>query len=273
MEPQAHRYNSPNLMRAAFFSLTLTLGGFLALEQLVKGSVSNFIQVSLIMCFVFVIELYTSWQYYDALQLNAHERPQRKTLLIHHLLLPISTYLSVLTFAYFNRNTGLEVALLVLSFILFTILFVNIRAYYLYKKDLQLHTNYIYDIVKLLLFFCASDTIFNLINNQLRLTILLIPLVTGGLVLLLTMRYEKLELKSLNLIGIITFLLTLIAVICIVVLNLTPIQSSLISFLSFYLSTAALHHYFERDLNLNLIVEYLSIIIIAILLVYGVNVG
>lgn len=273
MEPQAHRYNSPNLLRAAFFSLTLTLGGFLALEQLVKGSVTNFIQVSLIMCLIFVIELYTSWQYFDALQLNAHERPQRKTLLIHHLILPVTTYLSVLSFAYFNRNTGLEVALLGLSFILFTILFVNIRAYYLYKKDLLLHTNYIYDIVKLLLFFCASDTIFNVINNQYRLAILLIPLVTGGLVLLLTMRYEKLELKSLNLIAFITFLLTLIAILCITALNLTPIQSSLITFLGFYLSTAALHHYFEHDLNASLVIEYLTIIIIAILLVYGANIG
>lgn len=257
--------------RAFFFALTVILGALLGLEQLSRGNTPGFIQVTVVVCAVFFIEFVTSWQYYGSPKLTEVDRQTNQNVFWHHLVLPITTYLSIVLFTYFNRNPNLQVILLSLGLFMFTVLFVNIRAHYMHRNSLQKQTNYIYDIIKLVLFFCVTDSLINLSANINPALLLAIPILSTVLMLLISARYERLEMKAIIFAGLLSVFVGLIVFICALWFEINAVQTSLVAFITFYLCLAGLHHYFERDLSLKLALEYVAIVLIALALVQGMN--
>ncbi|MBL8014699.1 MAG: hypothetical protein JNK26_00745 [Candidatus Doudnabacteria bacterium] len=255
------------ISRGFIFGATLILGAFLSVEQLDDGNVNNFLELCLIMVGVLFIEIFTSNQ----LRTKPLIEPSSKQdVFLHHILLPSTTYLSILGFTYFNRQTEIRLIVMSLGLFMFTVLFINIRAHYLSNMVLYTNTNYIYDVLKLLLFFLASNTVFHLVASFGGFLFLIFPLVVFGLTLLFVVRYEKLDWFGMRYIFALPVIITLVALSGLIT-GITPIQNTLVTFLSFYLGLAILHHILHRDMNKTLLLEYLVIFAIALVTVYSMN--
>ncbi len=263
--------------QSLFYAVTIVLGMTLALSELDQGRTANFLRFSVVVLLAFVIELYLSWtersRQVKQTQIPRFDRISYQSQLLHHAFLPVIAYLSILGFAYFNRQFHLRVTILGLAFVVFTILFINIRAYYAHTLKVLESTHFIYDIIKLVIFFCACDTLLNIsiTYNLGILGILGIAFLSIGLLLLMLIRYNRLELLALLLVIALSAIIGGLTFFMLSQGRFNAMQMAFISFLSFYVSSAALHHEMDHDLTWTILLEYVAILIIAISLVYGIN--
>lgn len=256
-----------SIFRAFVFAATLVLGAFLSVEHLINHREFNFLQVSLLMFVVFGIEVFTNRRIQVRPLVPANIRNDA---LLHHLLLPILTYLSLVGFTYFNRQLEVRALFLAIGLIMFTLLFINVRAHYTQHTLISATTNYVYDLLKLLLFFLATNSFLNSTMAFGHWLFLFFPLFVIGIMALIAFRYESLERTSLRFILAATILIIFITAAGLAV-GLTVMLTSLLSFLGFYLSVAILHHLIHHDLTKNLLLEYLAVFGIAVVLIFSLG--
>lgn len=262
-------------LRAAFYALTIMLGIFLALSELDDGRVDSFRNISIVVSFVFFIEIYSGWRFrkhvLSQTSINRIEDYSPLVQFIHHLLLPMGLYFSILLFGYFNSQPHLRLSILVIAFVSLSILFANIRAYYLYKVQLLHQTNYIYDITKFLIFFCVAQALYsyNQLNPSIALVAGTLTLLAFALINLMLVRYQKLETKGIVATLLVSFLVTASSVIMLKLSPANPLQMSFVSILSFYIASALIHHKMDRSLSISIIFEYIVVLLLSIGLLIG----
>jgi hypothetical protein len=263
--------------QALFYASTVILGILLALSELDQGRVDNFLRFGGIVLAVLAVELYLGWaghsRHSQQIKIPHIDQVSNQSKFLHHMLLPLITYLSIIGFAYFNRQAHLRFPILLIALFIFTILFINIRAYYSHTIKVLESTHFIYDIIKLIIFFCASDSLLHM-TQAYDLGILGplgIAALSIGLMLLMIVRYERMELVALLLVVGLSLAIGALAYFLILQGRFNPIQMSLLTFLSFYISSAALHHEMDHNLTATILIEYAAILVIAISLVYGIN--
>lgn len=261
----------PGLTRSLFYALNITLGGLLALQELYLGARQNFFLVNLAVVIIFVIELYTSRSYHRNRQILPPGVLERKDIWLHHFIVPVSAYFSLVGFTYFNRDPYIIFAMFVISLAVFTVLFTNIQAFYSNLVQLELSTHYVYDIVKLLIFFWSANLIINMVYEGYVIVSLCLPIISIGMMVLLAERYGKLERSTLNLIIQLTVVINLLAFAIVFLLGIPSLLASLGIFLIFYLGTAVVYHYMHQDLNKSLIAEYATTLVLALLLIYFIS--
>lgn len=262
-------------LRAIFYALTVVLGIFLALSELDDGRVDSFRNIAIIVSLVFVIEIYSGWRFrkhvLSQTSINRIEDYSPLVQFIHHLLLPLGLYFSILLFGYFNNQPHLRLSILIVSFISLTILFSNIRAYYLYKVQILHQTNYIYDITKFLIFFCVAQALYS--YNQLNPSIVMVSgtltLLAFALINLMLVRYQKLETRGIIVSLVASLLVTFSSVIMLKLTPTNPLQMSFVSILSFYIASALIHHKMDRSLSISIIFEYIVVLLLSIGLLIG----
>jgi hypothetical protein len=270
------KLTTPLFRQAVFYAATIVLGMAVALSELDQGHYGNFLRYSCIGVLVMVVELYLGWTEHTRKQYQSPiphiDQLSKYSKFLHHFVLPLVTYLSLVGFTYFNRQTHLRALILIGTTFLFTILFINIRAYYTHTVKVIESTHFIYDIIKLIIFFCACDAIFNMSMNF-GLGVwggVGVASISIGLMLLMIVRYNKLELLSFALVIMLSIAVGSLAVFLLVQDRFNAVQLSLMTFLTFYISSAALHHEMDHDLTWEIIVEYIAILVIAMTLLYGI---
>ncbi|MCA9379517.1 hypothetical protein KC640_03745 [Candidatus Dojkabacteria bacterium] len=263
------------LWRSMFYALTVALGLALAYDQLRFPAATKFWQINLVVLSVFVLELIINVQQHR--QLFAGQIAQatvssnRLAKLVDHFFLPILVYLSIAGFIYFNREPGIVYFVLVGAFALFTLLFANIRSFYLHYADVETLTHYVYDIIKLVLFFSALDSVFNLASGGQQGLLLLIPVLGVGLMGLLTYRYRQLHMTTLILVILLGTIVGILAITAFLFMPGMIILASLLGFVAFYFAVAILHHFIHGDLTLSITAEYIVIFVLIFLLVLGIS--
>lgn len=262
------------MWRSLFYAATVVLGLLLAYDQL-RFPASRFWQVIAVVLVVFVSEL----------AINVHQHRQlfagrivetgigssRLAKLIDHFILPIAVYVSIAGFVYFNRTTQVVYVVLIGAFVMFTLLFANIRAFYLHYSSMEVSTHYVYDIVKLISFFCATNAVFNLAASMDRGYLILVPLLALVLMGLTTHRYQQLHPFSALLVGLLGLIVGVLSVVLFLSFPGMIMSVGLITFAAFYFSMAFLHHYMHSDLTIRIIVEYLLVFLLVLLLVLGIS--
>jgi len=262
-------------LRSLFYGLVMGLGIVFLQEIALVSTFNIFLIAVLVLAWVLVLELYTDYylasRYLKQLDLPELTMYSRTTQLIYHALLPLLQYVSLIAFIYTNNQPKLVLIYFIFSFFLYSLLFINIRAYNLDKFKLEESTHFIYDLIKICLFFLLTAGIINL-TNLFGFSFY----VAGGLISCSSAMLTFLVLlrrKHITYYNLLHIILAGIAIgyLSSSLLQLLGTKSLLIAFyttLVFYIFNAILQHYIERTLKLSVMVEYILVSAICLLLIF-----
>ncbi len=261
--------------RPFFYSLVITVGFAFLLSILHNLPESFYFSAAGVLYFLFLFELFNTRYYAQKILEQFGFAPLTDEtaliLFIHHLVLPTLAYIGIVLFLFFNSDPNFNLFWLVLIFILFSVLFTNIRAHYEDKYNLEELTANIYDILTLVIAFVAADGLENAarsasLNNGFVVALILLLLFL--LAIISIFRYRLLKPQVFRVVLPSFFAITLVLFL-IVSSGLAAGQIALISTLMLYYIIAFLNHYRDGTLNLNVITEYVVVFLLLLVIVYG----
>lgn len=266
-----------NNRRSIFYSSLTGLGLILALHFLKEYGRDSFIIITLGTSLLLIFEVYLDWRYATRI-LRQIDMPTVNVYnlwgnLLNHITLPLFLYYSFAGFIYFNEDDLIRIVGIFILTIINIILFMNIRSYYRDEFIIEEKTHYIYSIIKLITFFFGVNLILHIMNFWVvdnwfySLLVTLLSLILGLLLI-----YRKQDqsfgefvyvLLSSFVIGVVFLVLNTI--------NVVFLGINIIVFLCFYIALSTLIHRLERTLSREIFVEYILILILAIILFLGIS--
>ncbi|MBD3362560.1 hypothetical protein GF362_02470 [Candidatus Dojkabacteria bacterium] len=224
-----------------------------------------------------VLEIFTTWFWAKKklIQLNIPivDRYDRLTQIILHATLPSLTYWSICAFIYSNINSNFWFFLLGIAFILFLMLFVNIRAYYEDKFKLEKRTHVVYDFIKLIVYLFIAYSVFNL-RFEYNISKILVSFLLSILSLMIftfnLLRYKHLVFSNIAYVFMNSILIGLFVFIIMGFKSASIYKLTSLTMIIFYVFTGILHHKIQRDLNKQIVVNYLLIAMLAFAMSIGI---
>ncbi len=261
-----------------FYAFSLTVGIYISLQELhTYNNSSTYLTFSLALLFIFLTEIYITWQTNQlkvAIEISTEVVKYTLVHLVHRVLLPVGLYISLTSYGYYNFTSDSFTVLLVLVFIIFYILFYNIRVYFEHHNKEDHNTHYVYDIIKFLIFYMSLDLYSNLfLTEKISLTVgTILSIVTTYIIVhLMIWRVDKLSKYN----SVLTMVASLyVGGVYFILINLekfNALQIALIASLSFYFLVAIISHRIHHTLSKDVIVEYLLIFVIVFGIMYGLN--
>lgn len=263
--------------RPLVYALVVTVGFAFLLTILENLPADYFFMAAGIIYLVLLFELYSTVFYasrlLDQFQLPPVDDKDKLPQLIHHLVLPTVIYLGLVIFLFFNHQHSLNLFFIILVFVIFSVLFTNIRAFYEDKFKLEAATHNIYDFLMLIISYIATDAVLNIFSFA-QSSVVMIIFFTGLVLLLLgalvLLRYHLYSGRNMV---ILTVLILVYSVVTGLLINLGLNISvvALISTLEFYYLLAYYNHVLDNSLSGKVITEYILVFLIIITFLYGIN--
>ncbi|MBN1915990.1 hypothetical protein JW796_03290 [Candidatus Dojkabacteria bacterium] len=267
-----------NNRRGIFYGFFISIGLIFLVELMINLEQKLFFIASIILYLVFVFEVLTS-QIYSKKILAQMEIPQVDTYskfsqFTHHLLLPTALYMSCLGIIYYYHLTLPKYFFFFICFFIFTLMFINIRAYYEDKFKLEERTHYIYDIIKFITFFQLTNTILETINYfgfDPFLSYVLIGMTAFMINTIVTIRRNQFNYLTIifNLITTLVIIETVVALSSYT--NFSILATSSYTLLVFYITSAILHHKLEGSLKKEVLLEYLVVLLLSLVILQGLS--
>lgn len=260
--------------RGIIYAAIATLCFYLVIDA---DNFSTFLTAVIINAFLVLIEIYslriTSLTKLHQLDLPIVNTYPKYLEYFYHFFIPNLLLLSFSVFVYFNPITYFIPFVLLIIFLAYSMLFINLRAYLEDKFQIEISTHFIYAFT---LFFAF----FSLTNATLNLTRLYsVPIVLTSIILLAFyiliysgMFIEQLDLnkKLLMLVGFSSIILAGISSLLLLEYSST-LRTSFITTTIFYFSVAVSHHKSEGTLSLGVILEYAIVIALSFTMLYGIQ--
>lgn len=263
--------------RSFIYSIILGIGLVFSVQVLKDAGGRTFLLVILVICTILVFEIYLNWRYATKV-LRQIDMPIINVYnlwghLLNHITLPLLLTLSVGGFLFFNNDDLIRLVAIALYFVLILILLINIRSYYEDEFKAESVTRYIYEIIKLVIFFFGVNLIIHIQNYwelDLWVGTFLVCILSISLGFLLLYRKSQAEFTQ-----VLYFIVSSIIIsVVYMLLNASTIGLlgiNVVIFVLFYFVVSILHHKIERTLSLGILVEYILITILAIALFYGLR--
>lgn len=256
--------------RPLIYSLILAFGTYINIFILLNENFSTFIYGSIILFVLLIIEIYYTYKLGNDLldQFNLPEINDKHKLAnrIQQFILPTLLYIGVYIFIFFNKILILNYFISIIIFILYFITFSNIKAYYEDKFIIEEKTNYIYDILTIIIY---ALLIYSIVTFTLYFRIplyysLIVIIILSLLTKIFTIfRHNTFELKKYLLpIEILNIGLFLI----LEYFGISEFKLAFILTIPLYIFIANIHHYKDFTKSLKLYEEYFVLILIFILL-------
>jgi len=263
--------------RSIFYSFVISIGIFFALSMYSEYGNKSYWRVIAIISIIFIFEIYLNWRFATKV-LRQIDMPNINVYnlwghLINHITLPLLLFYSFAGFLYFNQDEVVRYFSILLHFMINVILFVNIRSYYQDEFNIEEKTKYIYDLIKLIIFFLGVNLILHgvmLAEAQIWIGAFLLSLLALMLGLLLIYRKNQKEMLVIVYIIISTLLIGIVYIL-LFTLGFVLLGINLILFLLFYFILSFLHHKIERTLTPHVVLEYVLIFILALLLFHNLS--
>lgn len=207
------------------------------------------------------------------LQIPKVNRYSNATEITLHYIMPVLFLIDIGIYIYYNPIVYLSPLVLIFSFVSFLLLFINIRAYFEDKFNIETNTHFIYFFISVFSVFCLNIFLLNLTSKY------DLPLVVSAFVLLFSILvmfyFSFLENIHLNIFLFIIFI-TISLIIAALGIGLyqefgSILRSSFVTTLFFYFINALFVHKKEGTLSLVVCLEYLSIIGLSLVLLFGIN--
>ncbi len=262
---------------SALYALSITVGIYIAIIELhFFKNFQNFLIFSIFIAFIYLVELITSYIGRNRkiqFNLNIHDNINELAEGFHKLLLPIFLFLSIVGFSYYNLNESLLLIVLLITFTSFFLLILNTKLFLSKKTEEEDKTHYIYDVIKLLIFFLVSNTLVNFYRGSLFNPILIsiaLSVTSFSIISLMLWRIKQYFKKSAVYSIITSVLLGIIFYGLILNSNFNPLQISGLLILVFYISTAIIHHKLMNTLSRSVVLEYFSVVLMLAVIIYGI---
>lgn len=188
---------------------------------------------------------------------------------IRHLVLPTLLYLSGVVFLFFNRVKVLDqIAILILSTSFWMLLF-NISMTYLKAYRVSKKTRYIFDVIRIVIFYFMTDIVINGVFYYGLNTFFIylgVGLLSFILVTLMLSIYQQFSSKIwvYNLLSSVLIAIAALFLISLSVFNIAIL--SLVITVVFYLVVVFWHHKLEGTLNWDVMTQYILFAIMAVIL-------
>ncbi|MEP7104184.1 MAG: hypothetical protein ABI721_05765 [Candidatus Dojkabacteria bacterium] len=259
----------------AIYSAGISLAIFEAIQELHKfNNNSQFMIFSLAIFVIIIAEILVNYIIRSkavVINMDFTDEVNEVAHLFNKIVIPLALYASIIGFGYYNLGSNVLGIVLALTFILFFILFINIRAFFQNKIDVESKTHFVYDFFKFIIFFLGADVIINFSSDSFPK--LAIGLFTLSFVLeLLLITRQKHILRRYYLYAFIASLVEVSACQGLILLNrLNSLQIALCLVFIFYLSLAIIQHAITRTLTRSVIIEYVLVLLIALSILLGVS--
>lgn len=263
--------------RSIVYAFTLGLILYLIRNINQQGSNTEYLIAVLTGIVVLLLELYTirhtAQDKLVQVGLPAVMRYSKWKSITLHYFLPILLLCSYSIFTYINPYDSLNKIAIPFTVIAFFIEFINNRAYYEDKFKLELATHGVYVFIVIFSIFTLSNSILNIASqyslNAIILSFILIGLSISGF-LLIFLEEVKLYIRLALAIIITSILIGVLASALYISLD-SALRNSFIIVSLFYFGAAAIQHRIEGSLQVGIVAEYISILVLCFVLLYGIN--
>ncbi len=190
---------------------------------------------------------------------------------IYHIVFPLLIFIDFCLLIYFNSFPLFRPILLILVFITYFFVFVNIRAYYEDKFKLELSTHFIYTLIILISSFALANAVLsisNLYSFGSLLSLLLLFIVNMCLIISAFLHYWDIGIKMVVVYLVFALILATVTILLFIEFDST-LRSSFIQSILMYFVFAILQHKFEGSLSLGIVFEYVIIALLGFVLLYG----
>ncbi len=261
--------------RTIFHAIATGLGLLLSIHLLKDYGNEKFIITIVATSLILFLEIYLNWRFATKV-LRQIDMPSINVYnlwghLINHITLPLLLFYSVAGFIYFNSDDLVRIISILFLIVINLIFFINVRSYYSDKFKMEEKTRYIYDVIKLIIFFFSINLILHIrMIFQINSWIIGVFVCFISLILYILIIYRKIQVN----INTITYVIVVSFVISVLymILDITGyffLGINIVIFLLFYIFLSILHHKLERTLTVKVFTEYLLILILALLLFGG----
>lgn len=263
--------------RSFFYSLVICLG-IVALMTIEMNIPELFWGGTFIIYLIILFEMFYTWfisrEKLKQLDLPLISSYTKLKAFLNHLILPSVLLFSIAAFIFFNNSSAMRVPLVITTFIAYSALFINLKAFYLDKHYLESKTYFVYDLIEMMIYFLMVNNIINLADSliwHVLFTSFCIFLLTLGLFILNIYQFNYLSIKSITLVIIFGLIALVIFFIFNSILNLNNVAITVLQFLIYYLLFGILRHIVEGSLNRQILFEYLSFFLLSIALLVGLT--
>lgn len=263
--------------RPIFYSLILSIGFCVLIFILEYNPEKNYFLGSVVLYIILMFEIYATWamgrKKLKQLEVPILDQYSQLTQVIMHYSLPSLAYWAIVGFIYTNTSFSISILLIIIIFILFLTLFINIRAYYLDKFRIEEKTHYIYDVLKLFIYFLIIYTLYifeykyNINFYTPAFLIVLFSFIIQGLNLY---RYNHIHLNSILFIFFNSLVLGIISILLNNIVQINLFEKITISFISYYFLMGITHHKIRKDLTVRIVLEYFLFGVLALLIFIGI---
>lgn len=264
--------------RRAFFYSAIIVLGLMFLMNIELFNTSFYIASAIVLYLIILFEMYYIWfvsrEKLKQLDLPLITEYSKSKEFLNHILLPSLLYFALAGFIYYNNQTAIRVPLIIISFIAFSSLFVNLKAFYLDKADLEKNTYFVYDLIELMIFFMLTNlslhyiSIRNLPNELITLSTFVISF---GMLLLNLFQLDRIHLIEIGIAFGLSFIPAFSALFLGVFNSYSILAISAYTFLSYYFSFGFLVHKVDGTLNKEVVLEYISIFLLALAFLFGIS--
>lgn len=195
-----------------------------------------------------------------------------KSIILHYFL-PILFFISYSLFTYINPYDSLNIIAIPFGTFSYLMVFINTRAYYEDKFKLELTTHGVYFFIVLFSTFTISNSFLN-IAGQYGINIILLSFILIGLSLLglLLIFFEDIHLNiQLTLVLLLSGILLGVTSTALYLCLDSTLRNSFIFICLFYFISASIQHKIEGSLQIGIVAEYVSILALCFVLLYGIN--
>jgi hypothetical protein len=262
-----------------FYAISLSLGAYIAIESLAKyNDTKNFIIFSFILLGIFLLEIFITWQrnvLVNNLRIDRDLIEYNLVYVSHKILLPILLYLSMVGYGYYNFHLLRMKLILFLSFGINFFLFVNIRAFFEHKTKTEKSTDFVFDVIKFLIFSTMVDVLYNFSIQQLPFEygkpffVISVLFLTVVLIELAVWRLSKHHFLSFYYSVATGVLNALLSLFFITFTNFNGLEFSILLTLCFYFYIAFFYHYVKQTLKYYIILEYIFVFLSIFAIFWG----
>lgn len=192
----------------------------------------------------------------------------------NHAVLPLLTFVFTAIFLW-NNNVELFKQLFVIAIsVVYVPLFVNLHASYRNEMKLRKETYYIFDLVRMIIFFLfvdASLDIFNFNFNGVILAAVLVGILSFVLLVLMVWLAKQLKIETYIFTFLSSLLLGFFYLILVFFVAVNPLTVSILTTIAFFLMLSYWHHKLDGSFDFHVFSEYLLITLLLLIIIISLS--
>jgi hypothetical protein len=266
-----------NIRALGFSTLTFVLLETLAWVSSLRD-LNIYLVITVFGLSLFLVELFISWLIAKrekiAWEMPSLQNRAWREHFVNHSVLPLLMFLFTAVFLWNNNVEVFKQLFVIMISLIFVPLFVNLHATYRNEMKLRKETNYIFDLVRIVIFFLVVDASLDIFSFSLGgVSGSVFTVMTTAFILLFLMVWlsKQVSIESLLFIILSSMLVGVFYFLIIFIVVLNPLTVAVISTTVFFLIVSYWHHKLDGTFDFHVFSEYLLIVFLLLVILVGLS--